>query len=377
MIYFDNAATTAVCDEAAQAALRMMTKCYGNPSSGHAPGREAARQLKSARETVAKALGAAKSEEVVFTSCGSESDNWAILCGAEKMRHRGRHIISSEVEHDAVRKSLDRLEAGGWEITRLHPEKDGSISAEAVRAALRPDTVLVSLMAVNNETGAITDIAGIAKMLKAEKSPALLHTDAVQAFMKIPFSAKTLGADMISVSGHKIHAPKGVGALYVRSGLTLPPLINGGGQEDGRRSGTEAMPQICAFAQAAEAARRAMPSALESMAAIREYIVHRVTQSIPGCLAIGGGAAHILCLSLPGYRSEVIMNLLDSRGICVSRGSACKKGKRSHVLTAMGLDSRVIDGSIRVSFSRYNTMEEAETFCTELESAARQLFTSL
>ncbi len=377
MIYFDNAATTQVCPEAAQAAMRMMTENFGNPSSGHAPGRTAKEALKNARAQIAKDLGAAKPSEIIFTSCGSESDNWAILAGAEKMRRYGRHIISSLVEHDAVLKTLDRLEHDGWEITRLAPEADGSISIGKLAEALRPDTALVSLMMVNNETGAVTDIAGAANAIKAAKCPALLHTDAVQGYMKVPFSAKKLGADMISISGHKIHAPKGIGALYIRDGLNLAPMILGGGQEDGRRSGTEPMPQICAFAAASAAAADAMPEAAARMEQIRRHITERVTSEIPGSVIIGGGAGHILCMSLPGYRSEVLLNQLDSRGICISRGSACKRGRRSHVLSAMGLDARVIDGAIRVSFSRFSTLREADVFCDELSLAGRTLFTSL
>ena len=215
-IYLDNAATTRVCPEAAEAALRMMTEVYGNPSSTYKLGREAKAAVDTARRQVADALGCAP-DEVYFTSCGSEGDNWALISGARLMRRQGKHIISSAVEHDAVRRSLDFLEKEGFEITRLQPDAHGAVSAAQVRQALRADTILVSLMMVNNETGAITDIAEIARMLKAESSRALLHTDAVQGFLKVPFRAKTLGADLITISGHKIHAPKGVGCLLYTS----------------------------------------------------------------------------------------------------------------------------------------------------------------
>lgn len=373
MIYFDNAATTRVSDLAAKEALRVMTEGYGNPSSGHSLGREAKAELKKSREIIAKALGVSKSMEVYFTSGGTESDNWAILSAAEKMRRRGKHIISSEVEHDAVLKTLDRLEKEGWEVTRLSPEPDGSVSIEKLFHALRPDTVLVSLMLVNNETGAVTNIAGAARAIKATGSPALLHTDAVQGFLKMPFTVKSLGVDILSVSGHKLHAPKGIGALYIRSGLSLNPLLTGGGQEDGKRSGTEALPQICAFAKACEEAEKALTEASVRMAEIRQHIIDRVSAEIPGSVVIGGGAGHILCLSLPGYGGEVLQNYLDSKGICVSRGSACKRGRRSHVLTALGLDSKTIDGAIRLSFSRYNTLAEADAFCDELALAAKNI----
>ena len=309
--YLDNSATTKVCPEAAQAALRAMTEVYGNPSSTHTVGREAKKLLDSSRAQTAAALGCTAGE-LVFTSCGSESDNWAILGGAEAMKRRGKHIISSAVEHDAVRKSLDELESRGFEVTRLRPDETGAIPADAVADALRPDTILVSLMLVNNETGAITDISAVSKALKRAGSQALLHTDAVQAFMKLPFSAKTLGADMISVSGHKIHAPKGIGALYIKNGLRLKPFILGGGQEAGRRAGTEAMPQIAAFAAACQAAGDVKANAAH-MAALKQLAVDRLKEALPEIRFIGGRAPHILSLSLPGWRSEVLMNFLEAR----------------------------------------------------------------
>lgn len=371
-IYLDNAATTKVCAEAADAALIMMTERYGNPSSTHAKGREAKKSLDLARGQVAGALGCGPSE-LVFTSCGSESDNWAVLRGAEAMRRTGNHVISSAVEHDALRKSLDVLEQQGFEVTRLAPEADGGISPEAVAAALRPDTVLVSLMMVNNETGAVTNIGAVAEVLKNAGSKALLHTDAVQGFLKIPFSAKTLGADMISISGHKIHAPKGVGALYIREGLRLAPYIVGGGQENGRRAGTESTPLIAAFGAAAAAGKSLFLESSARMSELREKTVSRLRAENPGLVVIVGGAAHILSVSLPGYRSEVLMNFLEARGICVSKSSACKKGGRSHVLEMMGLPAPVIDGTIRVGLSRFTTEEELSSFCSALKLARETL----
>ena len=366
--YLDNAATTVVCPEAAEAALRAMTEVYGNPSSTHARGREAAKLLAAARAEVSDALGC-RAEELVFTSCGSESDNWALLGGAEAAKRAGRHIVSSLVEHDAVRKSLDRLEEQGWEVTRLKPDASGAIRVEDVRAALREDTALVSLMMVNNETGGVTDIAGVARMLKENASKALLHTDAVQGFLKVPFSAKTLGADLISVSGHKIHAPKGVGALYIRSGLRLRPFVLGGSQESGRRAGTEAMSQIAAFGAAARVAKESMAESCARMAALKEEALGRLRAEIPELAWIDSAAPHILSVSLPGWRSEVLMNYLEARGISVSKSSACKKGGRSHVLEAMGLSPRVIDGALRVSLSRFTTREDIDALCTALKDA--------
>ena len=340
--------------------------------------------MDKARGQIAGALGC-RPDEVYFTSCGSEGDNWALISGARSMRRRGKHIISSAVEHDAVRKSLDFLEKEGYEITRLQPDGTGAIPLERVRAALRPDTILVSLMMVNNETGAINDIAAVARMLKAENSIALLHTDAVQGFLKVPFSAKTLGADLITISGHKIHAPKGIGALYIRSGLKLPPYIHGGGQdlifphhenEIGIRAGTEATPQIAAFGVAAEIGSAKMAEAVKTMAELRTHAIDRLTAEVEGVTVIGGGAPHILSISLPGYRSEVLMNFLEARSIYTSKSSACKKGG-SHVLEAIGLPSNVIDGALRISFSRYTTREDVDALCDALRDAKQTLFPSL
>ena len=357
MHYLDNSATTRVCPEAAQAALSAMTECFGNPSSTYTLGREAKKLLDKSRKQVSDALGCAPGE-LVFTSCGSESDNWAILGGAEAMKRRGKHVISSLVEHDAVRKSLDELEARGFEVTRLKPEKDGSVSPEAVLAALREDTVLVTLMLVNNETGGVTDIASVAKGLRARGSSALLHTDAVQGFLKVPFSAKSLGADLISVSGHKIHAPKGVGALYIRQGLRLKPFILGGGQEEGRRAGTEAVPQIAAFGEACRIGKSGMSENIRRMAALKQELLEELRAGLPELGWVESAAPHILSVSLPGWRSEVLMNFLEAREIYVSKSSACKKGGRSHVLEAIGLDARAIDGALRIGLSRMSTEED-------------------
>lgn len=371
-IYLDNAATTRVCPEAADMAYRVMTEQYGNPSSTHARGREAKKLLDAARRELALCLGC-QPKELAFTSCGSEADNWALLSGAWAASARGGHVISSMAEHDAVRKSLDELERRGYEVTRLPPDPSGAVPVQAVLDALRPDTVLVSLMLVNNETGAENDIPGLARALKKAAPKVLLHCDAVQGFLKVPFTVKSLGADMVTISGHKIHAPKGIGALYIRSGLHLRPLILGGSQEDGRRAGTEAMPAICAFGEAARLGRALMAESTERMAGLRQRAVSRLLAENPGLVVIGGGAPHILCVSLPGYRSEVLMSILESRGISVSKSSACKKGGRSHVLEAMGLPAPVIDGALRLGLSRYTTAEELDAFCLCLREARETL----
>ena len=372
MHYLDNSATTQVCPEAAEAALYAMTQGFGNPSSTHTVGREAKKLLDRARADIATALGCTPSE-LVFTSCGSESDNWALLFGAEAMKRKGKHIISSVAEHDAIRRSLDLLEERGFEVTRLKPDLSGAVPVDAVRDALREGTVLVSLMLVNNETGAITDIAGVSSMLKAAGSSALLHTDAVQAFMKTPFTPSSLGADLISISGHKIHAPKGIGALYIRKGLRLKPMIVGGSQEDGRRAGTEATAQIAAFAAACNVAFPKLAENAEKMRAQREEIIRRLQADIPELRVLGGGAPHILSISLPGWRSEVLMNFLEAREVYVSKSSACKKGGRSHVLESMGLDSKTIDGALRIGLSRYTTQEDIDALCLGLRDAHHSL----
>ncbi len=372
MHYLDNSATTQVCPEAAQAALEAMTVIFGNPSSTHTAGREAKKMLDCSRAAVAKAFGC-RPEELVFTSCGSGSDNWALLSGADAMRRKGKHIISSMAEHDAIRRTLDLLEEQGYEVTRLKPDLSGSVPVAAVADALREDTVLISLMLVNNETGAVTDIPGVASLLKKTGSQALLHTDAVQAFLKLPFTPASLGADLISVSGHKVHAPKGIGALYVRKGLRLKPMIIGGRQEEGRRAGTEATAQIAAFAAACDAAYPCLAENAEKMRQQREEIIRRLQADIPELKVLGGGAPHILSVSLPGWRSEVIMNFLEARDVYVSKSSACKKGGRSHVLESMGLDTRTIDGALRIGLCRFTTQEDVDALCLGLRDAHAML----
>ena len=381
-IYLDNAATTMVCREAAKVALHVMTADFGNPSSTHKMGRDAKRILEESRAKIASSLGA-EPHEIFFTSGGTESNNWALLSGAGfyAKRYSGKHIISSQAEHVTVLKALEILERRGFEVTRLRPEKDGSILADAVIDALREDTILVSLLAVNNETGGVTDIKAVSRGIKQKGSAAILHTDAVQAFQKIPFSAKTVGFDLISISGHKIHAPKGVGVLYIRGGgnaVKLPPLIVGGYQESKMRAGTEALPQIAAFATAAELADKLFDTSRDKMAALKEHIIKRLSAENDGLLSVlCGEAPHIISIALPGYKSEVMMNFLEARGIYVSKGSACKKGSRSSVLEACGHSGAVIDGALRIGISRYTTQEEADAFCDGIREARQSLYPSL
>ena len=370
--YLDNSATTAVCQEAIDAAVHVMAEEFGNPSSVHYKGRSAKKLLYRSRQKIAESIEA-EAGEIFFTSCGSESDNWAILKAAEMMSEKGRHIISSTAEHDAVRKSLDFLEDRGFEISRLTPNESGQVSAEDVRAALRPDTILVSLMLVNNETGAVNDIEGISKMLKAENSGALLHTDAVQGYMKMPWTAEKLGADLISMSGHKIHAPKGIGILYIKKGLELPPLILGGGQEDGHRAGTESLPLIAALAAAVEAAEADLDGSISRMKAFKEQILTRLERELPALEYIKSEAAHIINISIPGTKSETVLNFLSDRGVYVSNSSACKRGAKSHVLEAIGKSDDYIGGAIRISLSRMTSQEDIDALCETLIEAAAVL----
>lgn len=377
MIYLDNSATTKVCPEAARAVMEAMTENYGNPSSGHALGRAASELLTASRDKVAKALGALR-EEIFFTSGGTEADNWAVINGAKHNSRVGKHIITTAVEHDAVLKSMKELERLGFEVEYIKPDEDGNIPAQRFADAIRPDTALISVMMVNNETGCVFPIAEIARAIKLKKSRALLHVDAVQGFLKIPFKAKTLGADMISVSSHKIHGPKGIGALYIKKGLHLPPFIFGGGQENGNRSGTEALPAIAGFGAAVEVGFKNMTENNGRMKALKEKLKESLAENLPECVIVGAGdAPHILNISMPGYKSEVIMNFLDAQGICVSKGSACKRGKRSHVLEAMGVANEIIDGSLRVSLSADNTEEEIKVFTEALADARVELYTVL
>jgi len=374
-VYFDNAATTKVCPEAIGEMVKIMGENFGNPSSTHSVGRKAKAAIDSYREIIAEAIGA-ESEEVFFTSGGTEADNWAVMGTAELMRHKGKHIITTSTEHDAVGKPIEALKQKGYEVTYLQPDKlTGRVSANDLEEVLREDTVLVSVMLVNNETGAVNPIKEISDILKRKKSQALLHTDAVQAFCKIPFTAKNLGADLITISSHKIHGPKGCGALYIKNSMRFPPLITGGRQEKKYRSGTEPLPAIAGFAAAAKIAAAKTMETEKKLREIRAFIADKLSSQLDDLLIIGqGDAPHILSISLPGYKSEVLMNFLDAQGICVSKSSACKKGARSHVLEAMGMSSKIIDGAIRISFSRESTMEEAEYFCEKIVEAHNKLY---
>ena len=370
MIYLDNSATTKPSATCVSAMTRLLCEHWGNPSSVHNLGIEAERELKNARKAVANALGA-EPERVFFTSGGTEAGNWAIFSACERLGKRGRHIITTAVEHHAVLHPFKALEARGFEVTYLQPDEEGFVSVDTLKAALRPDTILVSVMMVNNETGAVMPIADMIRATRRMNPLALFHTDAVQGFLKVPFKAKTLSADMISISGHKVHGPKGVGALYIRPGLPLPPFIHGGGQEGNFRSGTENLPGICGFAAACEETNAAADIA--HMAQLRDLCREKL-QQVPGLVLIGKqDAPHIVNLSLPGLRSQGIINCLQTKGIYVSAGSACSKGHRSHVLEALHLPPAVIDGSVRVSFSGDNTEADVDALVEALLEAKQTL----
>ena len=374
--YFDNAATTPVRPEAVQAAVEAMTEGWGNPSSRYALGTQAAEAVKRHRAQAAAGLGC-RPEELFFTSCGTEGDNWAIQGAVELGRRTGKHIITTAYEHAAVLEPCKVLERQGYEVTYLQPDRAGNISLDDLEAALRPDTVLVSMMLVNNELGTVLPVAQAARLVH-QKTKALVHCDAVQGFLKVPFTPKELGVDLLTVSGHKIHAPKGVGALYIRGGLKFPPMIRGGGQEEGLRSGTEATAQIAALAAAAQAGRDTLDRDLEQMAALKTYAQEQLTARVPELeVLVRGGAPHILPVTLPGYKSEVVVRFLSDLGICVSSGSACHKGRPSHVYAALKRPKRELDGALRLSFSYDTAREDVDALVQGLVRAREELFPSL
>ena len=364
MIYLDHAATTPVPRAVADAMYAVLTEQFGNPSAQYPMGQEMHRQVEAWRAVIAKAVGC-EPKRLFFTSCGTEGDNWAIRAACWQNRHVGRHIVTTAVEHHAVLNCCRQLEQEGWEVTKILPDGNGDISAEAVLAAVRPDTALVSVMMVNNELGNLYPIADIARGLKAVNDKTLLHTDAVQGFLKVPFSAGTLGADFITLSGHKIGAPKGIGALYIGPRVRNPrPLLAGGGQEQGLRSGTEATAQVAGFAKAVELRQEGLEEKLRHMAEVKAYAVEKL-RAIPDLQIIGDGQApHVLSVSMAGWPSQNVVTDLGSQGICISAGSACHQGKSSQVVAALKLPRRVAAGVIRLSFGPETTFAEIDA-CAE------------
>lgn len=374
MHYLDYAATTPVPAPVAEVMVKVLTEDFGNPSAQYPLGRAARDLVEKSRAAVAEALGA-KPQQLLFTSCGTESDNWAIRAALWQNRRVGKHIVATAVEHSAVLQCLKALEQEGYEVTLVKPDSAGRITAEQMAAALREDTALVSMMLVNNETGVRFPVEEVAALLKSR--PTLLHTDAIQGFLKVPFTA-ALGADLIALSGHKVGAPKGIGALYVGGKMKTPrPLLYGGGQENGLRPGTEPVAQMAGFAEAVRRRKATMTKDTAHMAACRDYVLAQ-TADIPGLVRIGEGSApHILSLSLTGYPSQNIVSDLGEKGILISAGSACHKGKASHVLTAMGLPKKTAAGTIRVSFGPETTQEDLDAFVAALREHQRTRFPML
>lgn len=367
MIYLDNSATTKPCPEAVEAMTHALTEGWGNPSALYNFGIETAHALRTARTKVAAALGA-EPDRVFFTSGGTEADNWAIFGTVKRMGKRGKHIITTAIEHHAILNCMKELEGQGFEVTYLQPDPLGRVSLDALKAALRKDTILVSVMMVNNEAGSVMPIGQMAKLTHRVCPDAIFHTDAVQGFLKIPFQAKTLGADLISVSSHKVHGPKGAGALYISPRLkSFPPLMLGGGQEGGYRSGTEGTPAIFGFAAACAAGAASFREDVQREKKILERCVEMLCKLDRVKINGAHEAPHILSLSVPGVPTQNSINILQDAGICVSAGSACAKGHRSHVMTAMNLPPEVIDGSFRVSISKDTTQAELDRLVQVIE----------
>jgi cysteine desulfurase len=375
-IYLDNSATTQVCREAADAMLPLLTDNYGNPSAVHAKGVRAKTALETARGRIADVLSCAP-EEVYFSHSGTLANNTAIFGAAEMKKRAGNRIVTTATEHPSVANCMARLEERGFEVIRLKPSADGAFSPEELLRAVNKNTILISCMLVNNETGAINPVELLSKAAKRAGAPALIHVDAIQAFGKLPVKPAKMGIDLLTVSGHKIHGPKGVGALYIRKGVQIKPYIVGGGQENGLFSGTEPLPAIVGFGAAAAALPDPKQS-LEKLRNLRRYLLEKV-KAIPGVSvnSPAEGLPYILNLSAAGIPSQVLINYLSERGIYVSAGSACKKGHRSEVLTVMGLPPARIDSAIRVSMSRYTTFSELDAFADELLTATKTIRTKL
>ena len=368
MIYLDNSATTKPCREAVEAMMVTMTENWGNPSALYNFGIDTAHMMRDARHKVAAALGA-EPDRVFFTSGGTEADNWAIHGTIKRFGKRGKHIITTAIEHHAILHPMKELESQGFEVTYLQPDCEGRVTLDALKTALRKDTILVSIMMVNNEVGSVMPIAQMAKLTHKLCPNAVFHTDAVQGFLKVPFSAKTLGADLISISSHKVHGPKGAGALYISPRLkSFPAMLLGGGQESGYRSGTEGTPAIFSFAAACAAGSATFKEDIAREKELIAYLVDKLS-TYPG-IRINGchEAPHVLSLSVPGVPTQNSINILQDAGICVSAGSACAKGHRSHVLEAMNLSPETMDGSFRVSICRDTTTEELDKLVEIIET---------
>ena len=367
--YLDNSATTPLCKTAKEKMVDSIENIWGNPSSLHEKGIEADLLLKQARMCLAQNLSCTE-KEVFFTSGGTEGNNLAVFGAAHAHKRKGSRVITSAVEHPSVQKAFDRLEAEGFEVIRITTDKKGFIDLSELESAVNDKTILISIMAVNNEVGTIQPIEELSKIVKRKSSPALIHVDAVQAFGKIPLTPKKWGIDLMTVSSHKIHGPKGTGALFVKEGTKLSPVAAGGGQEKDIRPGTEPMPAIAGFYGAMQELR--IKESLTKVTELRDYLVGEldkrdfVTINSPE-----NALPYIVNLSLKGLRSETVLNLLSDMEIYVSSGSACSKGHKSPVLTAMGLEDALIDSSLRVSLSRFTNKEQLDYFLKGIDTAVK------
>ena len=374
-IYLDHAATTPVRPEVMDVMIPLFGQVYGNPSSFYKTGRDARHVLEQARTTLAGCINADPSE-IYFTSCGTESDNWAIKGAAQAFQKKGRHIITSKIEHHAVLHACEALARQGYEITWLDVDQDGLVAAEAVRDAIRPDTILVTIMMANNEIGTVQPISEIAAICKEKK--VAFHSDAVQAAGALPIDVRALGVDMLSFSGHKLYAPKGVGALYIRKGLRIANFMDGGAQERNRRAGTENVPAIAGFARAFELAVAEMTENAARLSALRDQFIKQVLTTIPNTRLNGHPTRRLpnnANLSFEFIEGESILLMLDYFGYECSSGSACTSGSLdpSHVLLAIGLPHEIAHGSLRVSLGHANTAEQLDALVHDLEGIVQRL----
>ena len=358
--YFDNAATTAVFPEVKNLMIKLMEEDYGNPSSLHMKGVEAERYIKTATSQIAKELKC-QEKEIVFTSGGTEANNLAIIGGTMAHRRAGKHIITSEIEHASVSATMDFLVKEGYEVSIVGVDSEGKLKLDELKATLRPDTILVSVMYVNNEIGAIEPIEEIGKIIKEYNQSILFHVDAVQAFGKLRFTPKKLMADLVSISGHKIHGPKGSGVLYIKDKTLIRPILYGGGQQKAMRSGTENVPAIAGMGLAAELMYKNHEAKMEHISNLKNSFIDKVTK-LENVFNNSGEAPHIASITFVGIRSEVMLHALEDKGIYVSSGSACSSNKPhiSNVLKAIGLDSTKLESTLRFSFSEFNTMEQVD-----------------
>ncbi|MGI6021429.1 MAG: cysteine desulfurase family protein [Lachnospiraceae bacterium] len=370
-IYFDNSATTRVYPEAAELVAETMSIDYGNPSSMHTLGVRSEKYLKVSKNQIAKTLGVSD-KEIYFTSGGTESNNWAIIGAAMAMRRLGNHIITSKMEHPSVSETMKYLEKQGFEVSYVGIDPDGNLNLKELEDSVRPDTILISVMIVNNEIGAFTDAGAISEIRKRKCPKAIYHADAVQAYGKYEIRPKRLGIDLMSVSGHKIHGPKGIGFLYKSSGVRILPLIYGGGQQDGLRSGTDNVPGIAGIGKAAEISYSNLNKNREYLYGLKKHLVEKLSELEN--VVINGpvdekGAPHIVNASFVGVGSEVMLHSLEDKGIYVSAGSACSTHKRSKspTLSALGVSDEIIGSAIRFSFSEYNTTEEIDIAVGEIK----------